>query len=95
VRSDVVWFGELLPFEPYLRAEAEAATCNVCFGVGTSALVYPAAGLPWIAREHGALVEVNPEETELTPDVDRSLRGLAGVVLPQLVELIMAAPNSL
>ncbi len=91
VRPDVVWFGEPLPLEPYLRAEAAAAACDVCFVVGTSALVYPAAGLPWIARANGALViEVNPETTELTPDADLSLRGRAGVVLPRLVDLILA-----
>jgi NAD-dependent deacetylase len=91
VRPDVVWFGEPLPPKPYLFAEVAALSCEVCFVVGTSALVYPAAGLPEIARRRGALiVEVNPEETELTPDADLSLRGPAGVMLPRLVERIIA-----
>jgi NAD-dependent deacetylase len=89
VRPDVVWFEEALPEEPYWRAEAAARACDVCFVVGTSALVWPAAGLPLAARSHGALlVEVNPEPTDLTAKTDLSLRGPAGLVLPQLVKLI-------
>jgi NAD-dependent deacetylase len=57
--------------------------------VGTSALVWPAAGLPLTARSHSALlVEVNPEPTELTSQADLSLRGPAGEVLPELVRRI-------
>jgi NAD-dependent deacetylase len=54
--------------------------------VGTSGVVYPAAALPLRALEVGVpLVEVNPEETPLTPHATASLRGPAGVVLPALV----------
>lgn len=89
VRPDVVWFEEALPQEPYRRAEAAARACDVCFVVGTSALVWPAAGLPLAARSHGALlVDVNPEPTDLTRHADLSLRGPAGAVLPPLVKLI-------
>jgi NAD-dependent deacetylase len=89
LRPDVVWFEEQLPTEVYARAEAAALRCEVCFVVGTSVLVYPAAGLPLLARErHALLVEVNPEETELTPLADLSLRGSAGLVLPRLVALM-------
>ena len=89
VRPDVVWFEEALPRGPYLRAQAAAEACDVCFVVGTSALVWPAAGLPLVAQAHGALlVEVNPEPTDLTARVDLALRGPAGVLLPQLVKMI-------
>jgi NAD-dependent deacetylase len=89
MRPDVVWFEESLPEEPYRRAEAAARACDVCFVVGTSALVWPAADLPLTASSHGALlVEVNPEPTDLTSRTDLSLRGPAGKILPQLVELI-------
>jgi NAD-dependent deacetylase len=51
--------------------------------IGTSALVYPAAGLPEIARAAGAyLVEVNPERTPLSELCDESLNGKAGEILP-------------
>lgn len=57
--------------------------------MGTSALVWPAAGLPLLAHSHGALlVEVNPEPTELTSRADLSLRGPAGEMLLELVRRI-------
>jgi NAD-dependent deacetylase len=55
--------------------------------VGTSAIVYPAAGLPYAAAEAGAfLVEVNPEPTPLSEACDVTLRGAAGEILPLLDE---------
>ena len=96
LRPDVVWFEEPLPDEPYQIAATAAAHADVCFVVGTSALVYPAAELPLLARRAGALVvEVNPEPTELTPHADLSLRGPAGVILPALAMLIVAGENEL
>lgn len=91
LRPDVVWFEEPLPGEPYAAADAAASACDVCFVVGTSALVWPASMLPLFAQRHGALlVEVNPEATELTSRADLSLRGPAGTILPRLVALIEA-----
>ncbi len=59
------------------------ANCELCFVIGTSALVYPAAGLPEIARAAGAFVcEVNPEKTSLSDLCDELLMGRAGEVLP-------------
>jgi NAD-dependent deacetylase len=81
-----VWFGEPLPDGALAAAFGEAKKAQVVLVVGTSALVYPAAALPQIARNAGAfVVEVNPEETPLTPLVDVSLRGRAAEVLPLLV----------
>lgn len=89
LRPDVVWFGEMLPAIAFARAEDAAKSCQVCFVVGTSAEVYPAASLPETARRRGALiVEVNPEATDLSRWADLSLRGPAGVILPALAEMI-------
>ncbi len=86
VRPDVVLFGEMLPAGAYEKASQKAATCDLFFVIGTSALVYPAAMLPEIAKQNGAyLVEVNPEETPLTPYCDESLRGKAGEILPFII----------
>ena len=83
IRPDVVLFGELLPPGAYERAAAAASTCELCFVVGTSALVYPAANIPGIAKTAGAyLVEVNPEATPLSSFCDEVLTGRAGDVLP-------------
>lgn len=86
-RPGVVWFGEALPELALQQAFAAAESCEIFFSIGTSAVVYPAAALPQIAHEHGAyLVEINPEQTPLTPLVDEFLQGAAGEILPALVQ---------
>jgi NAD-dependent deacetylase len=83
LRPDVVLFGELLPSEAFEVALEKAAQCELCFVVGTSALVYPAAGLPEIAKASGAYIcEINPERTALSDFCDEMLTGKAGELLP-------------
>jgi NAD-dependent deacetylase len=87
-RPDVVWFGEGLPQGPWQAALAAAEQAEIVFSVGTSATVHPAARIPLVAREAGALVvQINPEPTPLDR-IALNLRGPAGVVLPELVEAI-------
>ena len=85
-RPGVVWFGEPLPDGMMKEAEHAVSAADVFLVVGTSAVVYPAAGLvPW-ARQAGArVIEVNLEETPFSATVDLSLRGKAGEILPQLL----------
>jgi NAD-dependent deacetylase len=86
LRPDVVWFEEMLPGHALAAAEDAARNCDLLLVVGTSAEVYPAAALPSLAANHGAVVvEVNPNRTPLSAFADYVLRGAAGVVLPQLV----------
>jgi NAD-dependent deacetylase len=86
LRPAVVLFGELLPAETFALATRHAGEADVCLVVGTSGSVWPAAGLPLAARDAGAsTVEVNPEPTELTAELDWSLRGTSGSLLPRLV----------
>jgi NAD-dependent deacetylase len=93
LRPDVVWFEEMLPGAALEAADDAARRCDVLLVIGTSAEVYPAAGLPLTARQHGAvLVEINPNPTELSALADYVLRGLSGVVLPRLVAAASAAP---
>ena len=83
LRPDVVLFGEMLPVGAFERAAVIAGVCELCFVVGTSAVVYPAASLPEIARAAGAyVVEVNPELTPLSDLCDEVLTGKAGEILP-------------
>ena len=85
MRPDVVLFGEMLPVGAFEQAAAKAALCELCFVVGTSAVVYPAAAIPEIARTAGAyVVEVNPERTPLSDSSDVVLTGNAGEILPLL-----------
>ncbi|MBC2590668.1 MULTISPECIES: SIR2 family NAD-dependent protein deacylase [Rhodococcus] len=91
VRPGVVWFGEPLPAGPWEAATASVLTADVVFVVGTSGIVYPAAGLPSLARRHGIpVVEVNPEQTDLSDRVDEVWRTTAAVGLPQLVAAVAA-----
>jgi NAD-dependent deacetylase len=86
LRPDVVWFGEMLPAGALEAADAAARACDVFLSVGTSGLVYPAAGLPFSALGAGAcVIEVNPDDTPLTPRATHRLRGPSGVWLPALV----------
>jgi NAD-dependent deacetylase len=86
LRPGVVWFGEALPRGVWEAAERAVCSAEVLLVVGTSALVYPAAGLAPMARRAGArVVEVNVEETPLSAQVDSSLRGSSGELLPQLI----------
>ena len=83
MRPDVVLFGEMLPPGAFERAAHEAEHCEICFVVGTSAVVYPAASIPEIARAAGAyVVEVNPEPTPLSHLCAEVLTGKAGEILP-------------
>ncbi|HEY0459332.1 MAG TPA: NAD-dependent deacylase [Pyrinomonadaceae bacterium] len=83
LRPDVVLFGEMLPVGAFEKAGQSARTSDLFFVIGTSALVYPAAGLVEIARRGGAfVVEINPEETPMTGFCDETIRGRAGEILP-------------
>lgn len=87
-RPDVVWFGELVPAPAYQRAEEAFRTAEVALVVGTSAVVEPAASLGRLAWASGAyLVEVNPQQTPLTPLAHLSLsmgaaEGLEALLVP-------------
>jgi NAD-dependent deacetylase len=85
LRPDVVWFGEAIPGDALLEAEAAARGCDAFLSIGTSSLVYPAAGLAETAlRRRVPVIEVNPNPTDLTPFADVVLQGPSGRVLPAL-----------
>jgi NAD-dependent deacetylase len=89
LRPGVVWFGEGLPIDAMRRATDAAAAADVCLVAGTSSMVYPAAGLPGVARAAGAwTVEINPERTALSDRVDERLEGSSGKILPALIEAL-------
>jgi NAD-dependent deacetylase len=94
-RPDVVWFGEMLPEGAMERAAEAAARADVFLSVGTSAVVYPAAGLPLIAADAGAYVaEVNVERSAIARQLDEVVLGKSGEVLPALVEAVRARKAS-
>jgi NAD-dependent deacetylase len=90
VRPAVVWFGEMLPRDVFEEAEQAAKRCSLFMCVGTSAIVYPAASLPMIAKQAGAYtIEVNIERTEQSRIFDESLVGKAGDILPSIADSIL------
>lgn len=86
LRPDVVWFEEMLPAQALSEAIHASGACDVFLSIGTSGLVYPAAGLPHEALRCGAtVVEVNPQPTAFARQAHFALAGAAGVVLPALL----------
>lgn len=86
VRPGVVWFGEPIPEQAMSQSFAAAADCDVFLSIGTSSLVFPAAGLAGIANESGAVViEVNPNPTGMSAEFDYAIAGNAGTVLPEVL----------
>ena len=90
IRPGVVWFGETLDTDVISQASS-AARCDVFITIGTSAVVYPAAGFVKQAKQHGAFtVEINPEATPATRTVDLALQGGAEAILPAIDKQIAA-----
>lgn len=86
-RPGVVWFGESLPEDALRRAQWAAEACDLFLTLGTSGVVYPAAGLVDTAKRSGARVlEVNPDETPASRQATWSIRGKTGEILPALVK---------
>jgi NAD-dependent deacetylase len=87
LRPGVVWFGEMLDPKRLAAAEAAAQNCDVMLVIGTSGLVYPAAGLPLTARRAGAsVVVINPAESDLDTLARLVVRSTAATALPRILE---------
>lgn len=86
LKPGVIFFGEMIPREAMILSETEAQEADLVLVIGTSAVVYPAAGIPLIAKQHDArIIEFNTESTELTRyATDLFIMGMAGTTLPEL-----------
>jgi len=88
LRPDVVWFGEPLPQNIWQSAIKEASVCDVMVIVGTSLVVSPANTLHVYAKQNGAiLIEVNPEKTVMSNDMDLSIQATSVGVLPKMLSI--------
>jgi NAD-dependent deacetylase len=86
LRPNVVWFGEALPEHALTTAHRVSCDCDVFLSIGTSSVVWPAAGFVELAASNGAFcIEVNAEATPASRRMDVTLRGRSGEVLPRLV----------
>ena len=88
LRPDVVWFGESLPQDVWQDAINFANNCDLMIIAGTSLVVSPANTLPIYAKQNNAtLVEINPEETEMSEEMDVTIRNTSAESIPKLVSL--------
>lgn len=95
VKYDTVMFGEPVPEDTMSEARRQTGLADCMVAIGTSATVRPASGLLWIAKSNGAhIIEVNPNETKLTPIVDLAVRGKASEAIPMLAEAVSRIPRS-
>jgi NAD-dependent deacetylase len=88
LRPDVVWFGESLPQDVWQRAIIHASSCDVMIIAGTSLVVSPANSLPVFAKQNNSLlIEVNPEETLMSSEMDLSIKATSAKALPNLIRI--------
>ena len=88
LRPAVVWFGEALPSTEWDKAVAAVQRADLLLVVGTSAVVYPASSLITLGIRHGAhTVEINPQATPLSGEMDLCLNGSAAEILPDLASV--------
>ncbi|WIM67842.1 NAD-dependent deacylase [Corynebacterium breve] len=86
IRPGVVWFGEGLPQREWEEAEKRMMEADLVVIVGTSGVVYPAAGLPMVAHQLGIpIIEVTPQRTDLSTIASVVVEGTAAEALPLLV----------
>jgi NAD-dependent deacetylase len=86
-RPGVVWFGEELPEDTWTAAVEAARAAELLLVIGTSAVVYPAAGLVQLAQSAGAkVVEISVAETPVSALVDLSWRASATIAVPHLIQ---------
>ena len=90
LKPSIIFFGEMIPHEAMSRSQLLTDTTDTVLVAGTSAVVYPAAAIPDIAKRHGAfIIESNLEKTGFTNRITNVfLQGPSGVVLPELVKAI-------
>lgn len=94
LRPDIVWFGEMPYHIDEITRVLETVDIFIC--IGTSGVVYPAAGFARLAAEKGArrLIEINPESTEISGHFTEYRKGPASVEMPQLVEELLAEASA-
>ena len=95
LRPHVVWFGEMLPPRALEAAAAAVQSCDLFLSIGTSAVVYPAAGFLHAARQNNAFtIEINAEPTAASRIVDICIQGSSGDILPSLANAAFSPQSS-
>ncbi|HYM60402.1 MAG TPA: NAD-dependent deacylase [Thermoanaerobaculia bacterium] len=92
LRPDVVWFGEMLPDEAVDAATRAIQAADLLVVIGTSGLVYPAAGM--VALHRGLSIEINPETSALSSACTVAIATTATAATPPLVDAILEEVSS-
>jgi NAD-dependent deacetylase len=87
MRPDVVWFGEMLPADAVERASEAIRTCDLLLVIGTSGVVYPAAGL--VPLHRGLSIEINPQASGVSSACTLAISMTAAVATPPIVDAIL------
>lgn len=92
LKPGVVFFGEIIPEDALMESQMLAGSSDAILVVGTSAVVYPASNIPYMAKQNrAAVIEMNLEHTGLTGSItDVFIEGSVGITLPKLVEQVKA-----
>ena len=89
IKDDGVFFGEPIPSDVLQRSQREASKCDLVLICGTSAVVYPFASLPEVAKPSAIIIEINAEPTPLTGRIsDYLIQGKTGEILPKVLERV-------
>lgn len=95
LKPDVVFFGEPLPAQALYLARKRAEECDLFIVVGSSLVIYPAAEIPFYAKQSGAgLIIINMTETAQDEYADAVVRGRAGEILPEVIDLAKRKTDS-
>ena len=85
LRPDIIWFQDMLNEKTVQKATDVISKCDLFISIGTSAVVWPAAGYPKLAKSMGAFcIEINPESTDLSNIYDRTIRSKASEGLNEI-----------
>lgn len=89
VKTATISFGQAMPEKEMIKAQAASVDCDLFIAIGSSLVVYPAAGFPAIAKRNGArLVIINREATDLDDMADLVINDEIGPVLSEATDLL-------
>ncbi len=91
LKPDAVFFGEPMPLDEMNRAHQSVEACDLCLSIGSSLVVYPAAGFPLMAKKQGGrLVIINREPTSADAHADLVIHDSAGSVMAEVIRLALS-----
>jgi len=89
LRPDVVWFGEMLPDDAVARAVSAIRAADLLLVIGTSGVVYPAAG--FVTLHRGLSIEINPQASSISSACTFAISAKAAAATPPIVDAILEA----